>query len=288
MSFEARDRTHVRAAPPLPLLQPMEVGELLDEAFDLYKKNFRLFVTIAVLCVVPLSVIQLATPQASGWQFGVVAMSYLAGMVTNCALTHAALERHLGRQTSVAAAYRLGASRFLRLFSGYLIYGLAMLGGLIALVIPGLIVFLWSLLLVSIVTVENRGGLAAFRRARELSTGNLWRVFFVALGLVLVVLVFAFVLVGLAGIVEIMLGYNPSEPVDRLSTAALVVRAVATVISDLFGAAWSPLIATAPLLAYLDLRIRREAYDLELLTTAVEQRVAAARPPLALPRPTGP
>jgi hypothetical protein len=266
----------------------MEVGELLDEAFELYKRNFRLFVSIAVLLTVPLSVLLIATPPASGWRYAITALSYLAGMVANCALTHAALERHLGRQTSVAAAYRLGASRFLRLFSGYLIYGLAVLGGLIAFVVPGLIVFLWSLLLVPIVTVENRGGLAAFRRARELSAGNLWRVFFVALGLVLVVLVFAFVLVALAEIFVVMLGYNPAEPVDRSSTSALILQAVVTVVSDLFSATWSPLIAAAPLLAYLDLRIRREAYDLELLTSAVEQRLAVTRAPVAVPGPAGP
>jgi hypothetical protein len=84
-----------------------------------------------------------------------------------------------------------------------------------------------------------------------------------------------------------MLGANSAEPVDRSNTAALVLQAITTVITDLFGAAWSPVFAAAPLLAYLDLRIRREAFDLELLTTAVEARVSAAQAPTAAPGQVG-
>jgi hypothetical protein len=272
----------------LPLLRPMEVGELLDEAFDLYKKNFRLFISIAVLWAVPLSAVQLATPETSGWLYAVLVVNSLASMVTNGALVYAALERHLGRQTTVAAAYRLGARRFFRLFSANLVYGLGLLIGFMALIVPGFIVGLWGLLLIPIVIMENRGGIGAFQRARRLAAGNLWRVFFVALGLALVTIVFSVVLVALAELPRALLGVGPSGTLDRTNPVAVVLQAVSTVISNLFGAAWYPLFAAAPVLAYLDLRIRREAYDLELLTNAVEDRVAAARAPVATPGQTGP
>jgi hypothetical protein len=289
MSFKSPDTRVASLAPQtLPLLRPMEVGELLDEAFDLFKKNFRLFAVIAVILTVPLSVLLVATPPASGWRYAAMTVSYVAAMITNGALTYAALERHLGRPTSVAAAYRRGARRFFRLFSSYLVYFVALLLGLLALVVPMFFVMIWGLLLIPVVMVENRCGIGALQRARQLSAGNLWRVFIIALGLGLVFLFWCCVLGALAGVAGALLFSNPSEPMDRSNTTTLVLEAASTVISDLFGAAWSPLIATAPLLAYLDLRIRREAYDLELLTNAVEERVAAARAPVAAPGQSAP
>jgi hypothetical protein len=142
--------------------------------------------------------------------------------------------------------------------------------------------------MVPIVTLENRWGIGMLKRAHQLSAGNLWRVFFVSLGLALVVLVFAFVLLALAGLIGALLEATPSQPVDRSNVALLVLQALVVVISVLFQAASSPIFAAAPLLAYLDLRIRREAYDLELLTAAVEERVAAMRAPAPMPGQVGP
>ena len=287
MSYKLPDHpAAAMAAPPpaLPLLRPMEVGELLDEAFDLYKRNFRLFIGIAVLLTVPLGGLLIATP--AEWRNVVNIASYITGAVTSCALTYAALERSLGRETTVVAAYRFGARRFLRLLSAYVIYGLALLGGFIALVIPGFIVALWALLLVPIVVAENRGGVGAFSRARRLAAGNLWRLFFLGVGLTLVVSVFFFVLVTLAGLVEASLGTPRTATVDQTNTTSLVLQAVVIVIAVIFQAAWSPVFAAAQLLAYLDLRIRQEAYDIELLTSAVEARVATERALSLAARPT--
>jgi len=168
-------------------------------------------------------------------------------------------------------------SRFLRLFSGYLIYGVLLLGGVIAFLVPAFFVVLWAMLLLPIVVVENRGGLGAFHRARQLAAGNMWRLFFLALGLGLVVFIFLLVLVALAGLVASLLGTDQAETVDRSDSATLLLQAGVIVVSVLFEAAWSPVFTAAQLLVYLDLRIRREAYDVELLATAAEARAAAAR-----------
>src|SRR5205085_2037686 len=94
MSFRAADKT-LAHSPALPLLRPMEVGELLDEAFDLYKKNFRLLFGIAVLLTVPIGMLFVAAPVNSDWRFAVNVVNYLAASVTSCALTYAAMERYL-------------------------------------------------------------------------------------------------------------------------------------------------------------------------------------------------
>ena len=112
MSFRAPGPPLTVSPPqPLPLLRPMEVGELLDEAFDLFKKNVRPFVSIAVLLTVPLAVGLIALPPTSAWRYVINVLSFFANLVMYGALTHAVLERHLGREVSLAAGWRsAGAS----------------------------------------------------------------------------------------------------------------------------------------------------------------------------------
>jgi hypothetical protein len=278
MSFRTADKPLAPSPDqPLPLLRPMEVGELVDEAFDLYKKNFRLFFGIAMLLAVPLGAVLVATPATSGWRYAVNIVGNIAAMFTSGALTYAALERYLGRETTIIGAYRFGANRFLRLLSASIILFLAAMGGFLALVIPCFFVLLWGMLLMPIVVVENRGGVAAFKRARELSGGHLWRLFVLALGLGLAIFIFALALVALASVVVALVAPNQAEAIDLSNSAELLGEAVGIVLTILFQAVWWPLLAAAQLLLYLDLRIRREAYDLELLAEAAEARVAAAR-----------
>src|SRR5438046_4808811 len=58
-----------RAGRPLlpALLRPLEIGDLLDEAFDLYRRNFRLFFGIMVILDLPITLlqIQLTDPQSA-------------------------------------------------------------------------------------------------------------------------------------------------------------------------------------------------------------------------------
>jgi hypothetical protein len=269
-----------------PLLRPMEVGELLDEAFDLYRRNFRLFFGIAMLLYAPLGLLILTGGENSGWTSLGNIVGGIAGLVTTCALGYAAIDRIHGRATTIAGAYRRGLGRMLRLFSASLIAGLAAFAGLLLLVVPGVIVILWMQLLTPVAVVENRGGIGALERARKLAQGELWRLFFIGIGLMMVVGVFNLAMLGLVGLLVGVFGLEdaaPGEPVD--STVQYVAFAVIYLVYTLSQSAWAPLLTLTQSLAYVDLRIRKEAYDLELLTGEVEARVAAARS--AIPAPGG-
>jgi hypothetical protein len=269
----------------LPLLRPMEIGELLDEAFDLYKRNFRLFFGITVVLYLPLGVLAVAVPNDPGWLVVQYVAGSVAGAITTGALVFAALERLLGRHTTIAAAYRFGLRRCLRLISAEIVAGLAMSAGLILFIVPGIIVSLWFMLMAPVVVVENRGGVGALERARKIAAGNLWRIFFVGLGLLFVILIFVLVLITLAGLIGAMTGMQAGAAPDRSNPAALLLQAGTTMILMLFQSAWTPVFAAAQLMLYIDLRIRREAYDIELLTEAVEERVQAAKGPASLLTP---
>jgi hypothetical protein len=264
---------------PLLLLRPMEILEILDESFDLYKRNFRLFFGIALLLNAPVSLLQGAIGASSGTA---LSLALLASVVTLAALTRAALDRILGQRTTIAAAYRHALRRLFRVLFGLIAYLLAIMIGLILLVIPGLVIGLWWMLFLPVIMGENRGWFEMLRRPVDLTGNHLWRLFFVALGVGFIGIIIASVLFGLEGLVEGVAGIDPNHP-DFSNGVGMAIFAAYLLAGALIQSAWAPVVTTVQTLVYVDLRIRREAFDLELLTSGVEARLAAER----APAPTG-
>jgi hypothetical protein len=99
----------------------MGFADILDEAMDLYKKNFVLLAGIGAFLYVPLALLQFASKSPSpqtmesnpmvmvGYGLRVIAAGsiyWLAAMVVTGALTFATSELYLGRNTTVLACYR--------------------------------------------------------------------------------------------------------------------------------------------------------------------------------------
>src|SRR5262249_34254374 len=80
---------------------------------------------------------------------------------------------------------------------------------------------------------------------------------------------------GLAALIYPLTGTNPLIPPDRSNQVATLIYAGVLLADAVIRSAWVPIVWIVQLMAYLDLRVRREAYDLELLTAAVEARAAA-------------
>jgi hypothetical protein len=285
----ARDGLKVAIPSPLAALRPMEIGEILDEAFDLYRRNFRLLFGAAILVYLPIAPLFILAGNDMVWSLVNNILSFILGMWTVGALTYAASDRLEGRPITIAQAYRRGLGRLFRLCSASIIGGLAVFGGLLLFVIPGLIVWLLFVLLSPRCVLENRGGVGALRRAWRLSSGELWRLFFLILGLFVASMLFAAVLMGLGALLALFLGYQQATGGSTAPTGpmATAVMAVIYLASSLAQGAWTPFWTNTQLLAYRDLRIRKEAYDLEALTSAVEARVAAGRAEAMAP-PSGP
>ena len=118
---------------PLPALRPLRLGELLDQAIRLYRRNFVTFVGIVALVYVPLMVLQTASTALmtssatrlstygdprqiftnSGYWIGMLGTLVIAflqfifvqGIATG-ALTRAVADNYLGKKTSIVDAYR--------------------------------------------------------------------------------------------------------------------------------------------------------------------------------------
>jgi hypothetical protein len=74
---------------------------------------------------------------------------------------------------------------YLRLIAVDIIFGVAVVIGLVALIIPGIVLFTWFALAGPVVELEGAGVRAAFRRSRQLVRGRFWTVLLVLLPITL-------------------------------------------------------------------------------------------------------
>jgi hypothetical protein len=180
----------------------MRIGDVLSEAWDLYKRFFGQFFLTALVVFVVLDLLAAVVDTASGdntganlfWALLGALISVVGYFWVQAALIETARDVRDGRadrsigETYVAVRPRLPSA----IIAGIL----AAIGigiGLILLIIPGLFLLtIWSMV-IPVVVIESRSAGEAFTRSREVVRGNGWSV----LGLIIVV----FLLVAITSII---------------------------------------------------------------------------------------
>jgi hypothetical protein len=272
----------------------MGIGDILDETFRLYRENFMLFVATCAVLEVPVQIInvlirlsapvtipptpgQSLTPeQASALAAGSAASSIgalvgaFAAAIMTAALAVAISHRYLNRSVTVGNAYRATINRLGALLLAIVWVGIRLILLAIACVvlvgIPFLIYFAvaWSLLS-QVVMLENVGGGGASGRSRELIRGYWWK----TLGLLIVVWLLVAILTSIPTVViAAILGSGAGSLAARLLITGIVGLIIGVLVQPI------PIAATT--LLFYDLKIRKEAFDLEAM---VQQ--AGAPPPTA-------
>lgn len=267
-------------------LRPMGIGDLLDETFKVYRRHFLSFVIATALVAVPVALLSMALNLAVGQgvsqgridstddlvAFGVGAMLVgLAGglgyLLSGAAAVRLASDAVLGRRLDVGAAYRGVVGRILALlWAGFLVSLATMLLAVTIIGIPVAIYFGigWAVYTQAVV-LEGLGGRAGMRRSGALVDGHRWRV----LGVSVLMSILVSILISVpSALVAAMMGAVVAFAETPGTRALLeVVNAFMSAVGQsLFGSlAW---IMTT--LVYYELRVRKEAFDLEQLAARAE------------------
>jgi hypothetical protein len=271
----------------------MSVGRILDRTFTIYRHNFVRFITIVALVQVPIGLISLlfiadtyrgvpqgatdslgqsTTPEITAEPIVIIFTALIAGllvlvgnMLCQAALTKSVSESYLNREISVGQAYRFVLPKLLTLIAASLVVGLVVGVGFLLLVVPGVIFSLWFYLTTPCIVVEGCGAFGGMSRSRALVSGNLGKVFLVGLLVIVTTWVIGIPL-GMIGRLCMMLLVG-----DNMMLAAFV-RQCANVIAQILAV---PIGASAFILLYYDLRIRKEGFDLEMLAQSMSSESGA-------------
>lgn len=264
-------------------LKPMELGEILDGALALFRRHFGLLLQLGVAALwlpVSLSVyVQLSGGEQRHIILFVVAavLQYFGGLFLTAGAIRVISDSYLGRSPQLRDAVALGASKTWPLFLVglgkalvlVLIVGLAGAAAAAAVatgkavgVLPGAALFvagLWFFVFVAcgygvttqvVVLEEPASAFDAFGRSWDLTRTFKRKVFALA--------VVAFIIFSI-----------PTAIVSGASTYFLLrapaVGQVLAVVTALLPIVMTPLLSCVFTLMYYDLRVRREAFDLELL-----------------------
>ena len=267
-----------------PRFEPMTTGALLDRAFRLYTANFALMLGITAAAYVPFYLIMLAIESSVGVNLQdrsgalttllfqvafMVLWASIAFPVASGAATYAISERYLGKDVSIGESLRQGLGRFWTLSIAQFTATIRVLIGFILLIVPGI---LWTLsysLIVPAVLVEGQNAMPSLRRSSELVKGQRGKVFLVLLVINLLQVILA---VGVGMIAGIFLK-------TESGAGALLHSAMNNLLSIFL----TPLGIIATILLYYDMRIRKEGFDLEMLSRAITATpvAVAAEPTLS-------
>lgn len=276
-------------------IRPMNFGEILDSSVTIYRRHFGLFLKLAIVSLsIPLLLLvyvgarflgsfMTQTPNVAMvlWVFPIVALYYVASLVLTAGTIRIISESYLGRTPRLRDALALGVSKIgslvlVGLGKGIILFlvavgvgvAVAILAALakgagavaVLLIVAICVVGAWLVVFVAsgyglttpVVVLENLGSsFDAFGRSWELTRDFKLKV--LGLGVVAILLTNTVPSLVFRGIGSAVL---PSVPALGVTLTAL---------GYVLPLILAPVLAAVITLMYYDLRVRREAFDLQVL-----------------------
>ncbi len=253
--------------------RPMSVPSLFDATFQLYRDRFATFLIIALIAHVPYSLLvafvlptgrievdargelQISADMALGLM-GMSAYAMVFLQLCIAAMTHNISAAYLGENLSAVDSYRRAFPRLGWLIVTQVLVVFVFLAGCAMFVVPGVIFACWFYVTAPVVILEGNNFTTAMSRSRDLVRGNLVKVFLVGLVLLLMYLVFF-------AIIQIIINFVPGP------------RFLVIFSASILNAFMLPIEAAPGILLYYDLRIRKEAFDLQMLAATLQPTTMA-------------
>jgi hypothetical protein len=253
-------------------IEELGVGGILDRAVTLLKNHFGLLFGITLVLLIPFSLLQSfvvlglmpavpvqPTPEElaafgqvvaanSKW---LIAVALFTGLfvvpLTNAAIIQAVAKKYLNEPISVGEAMKRSFGIVVPLLVTWMLQGLAILGGLILLIIPGVIFAFWFMLSSHVVVIERQSGFEALKRSKQLMKGNVNTVF--VLGFLLAAIQYAIIF-----------------------CAELVPQPHLKIVGQTFFQAISMIFSASTMVVfYFSCRCKNENFDLTRLAEAVNR-----------------
>ncbi|HVW08406.1 MAG TPA: hypothetical protein VHC90_07480 [Bryobacteraceae bacterium] len=256
-------------------LRPLSLGEILDRTFTLYRKHFLLFFGIAAIPQILVLALQLGilflapasrtspSPLSNftGTVIVVGLLTFIAIMIATLladgGTIYAVSEIYLGRQITIGESLRRSRSNL-----GFLV-GVSVLNGLVIglctllLVIPGIYMACRLIVCVPCALIEEKGPRDSLSRSFALTKGFAGRSFMIYLVYLVIAIVLSLLFsVPFDGLI-VATGGNPG--------VVRIWASLAQMGSTLSTALTMPLILISTAIFYYDLRVRKEAFDIQFM-----------------------
>ncbi|HLY60346.1 MAG TPA: glycerophosphoryl diester phosphodiesterase membrane domain-containing protein [Terriglobia bacterium] len=320
-------------------LRPLSIGELLDRTFSYYRNNFWLFAGIVAAPQVamvavsifmqslrltgtppppskdPTDIIARFPAMMAGFAITMVVLMLAAIIIYSLvqgAVAYALSEVHLGRLTTVKAAFRNLKGKAWRLIDVVVSIGIRVMGifilmwlglvlivavpaglitglgkpgpvfitivvillilGMLAAIVLAPVLMMRYALAVPALVLENLTARQAIKRSVKLAKGNIWKIFLIFLLMYMITTVVISVFQGPFIVASIVIAARHGVPPLWLQIPSAISGGIGGTLSG-------PLIAIALTLLYFDARVRKEGFDLQLMMDSLGTQASALEPP---------
>jgi hypothetical protein len=283
-----------------PELRPLSIGEILDVAIKIYLRNAWTLFRVVLVVVAPVEIVS-ALIQASAANdtdtatvsshdlalyLSAIGAAAVLGILANTVATGASFkavaDAYLGEQPAWRSSLRFAFARLHSILWITILGGIATVIGFVFCIIPGIYLWIAFAVAVPVLLTEGVKGSKALGRSRALVRDRWWGTF----GVVLLGTI-------LAGIVSAAIGAVAgiaAGTTDANTVAGFLVNSVSGTLGSMIS---TPFTAAFVTVLYFDLRVRKEAFDLQLLaeriglTAPPEGGYRPAPGPAPAPSPTG-
>lgn len=221
-------------------------GSILRSAIRIYRFNAPVLIGSALVPSIPTILIEVIRwrNEPAVW---LMLPAIFLGFLNFAPFTVLISDICVGNEPSVRRAYRLAFGKLTgRVLLTFVLSTLAVMGGTVLLVVPGIIFFMWYAFGGSVVVLERTTARGALSRSRELGKGHYRRNLGILILTALVTAAPFQILVAISSLVIVYSGLPLS---------------LSNVIASLLGALGAVPTSVVVVLLYYDMRVRNEAYD---------------------------
>jgi len=255
-------------------IRELTLGGILDQAITLLKNHLGSFVLIMAITWLPVQLATViatvtllpeltfpftaedvnafvkATAEHQNLFRGLNILTLLVAPICNAAIVSAIANAYLGKRISVGGSVGAAFGRYFPLLWTWILVAVAIMGGMILLIVPGILAAFWLSLATQVVVVERVSGFKALGRSRQIMRGNVGTLF--SMGFVI-------------GLISIAILFGSSFIPERNVQAVLglVLNMVLVIFSSAAGVVF-----------YFSARCKNEQFDLQLLASNVGAEVA--------------
>jgi len=274
-------------------LRPLSIGEVLDGAFTIYRRQFAsLFLTalvpqipmIAALALYYAFLGSITTSSAANSEpstamlvmMGIAAVILIPAAIIGSAtavgaVTFQTARAYTGAPVTTREAIQRGLNRSLPLVGAYMVVGILAFFGLFAFIVGAFVVMLAAFAVAPAVVLERRGPVEAMSRSWALVKGAWGEVFLVAF--------LAYMIAALPGMAVGMIttvgGLLLSHGDPSIMMAS---QGVGQVLGQVARTLTVPFSLGATVLLYYDRRVRTEALDVQMMAESLAGPTPAEHP----------
>jgi hypothetical protein len=266
-------------------LRPLAIGEILDAGIKLFLSHWRTLVLSVVGLILPVQILSaLVTASVAPEQFdfsttesgveegeeaeflisqGVIALlSVISVLLATAVCFKAVADAYLGVEPDWRRSLRFAVRRLGGLFGVAIIGGLLVGLATLALIVPGIWLFVMFSVAVPAMLLERIGPWNALRRSFRLVRHRWWA----TAGALLV----GYLLISIiGGLVSLLIMIVPSVVAEDNTLAAALGAVVGGTVGAVLTTPYSAAVVT---LLYFDLRVRKEGLDLQLIAEGADIR----------------